>query len=205
MQSKSPRMSPMRESLATALLRISISAPEQPTPTPKALRPVIGSFSISAHKIMAKIGNEVVTIAAFDGVVMLNPIVKQHWLHIRPNNPAPHNAKMSFKGTSSCFVNNDVSQNNAAPPAARRNTILRLSTPFCIASLPIGAISPQITQAEKMQRWAINARFFSIIPSEQLSLRGRQPAYQSPESLPLCSNPAADASKHEPHSRAPDP
>ena len=155
-------MSPMRESLATAVLAIRMTAPEQPTPTPSALRPVIGSFRISAANIIAKIGSDVVTMAAFDGVVMLRPMVKQHWLQTSPNTPAPQSTKMSLSGTCSCLVKSDVIQKNTAPPRARRYTIFRLSTPFSIASLPIGAMRPQMTQAERMARWAISTRLFCI-------------------------------------------
>ena len=43
--------------------------------TPVALRPVMGSLSISAARIMAKMGMEVVTMLALTGDVMLSPMV----------------------------------------------------------------------------------------------------------------------------------
>ena len=162
MHSKSPRMSPTRESCAAALLSISISAPEQPMPTPSAFLPVMGSFKMIADSIMANMGSDVVTILAFDGVVMLSPMVKQHWLPTSPNSPAPQNAITSLRGTCSCFVNSDVSQNRVAPPAARKNTRLMLSTPFCMAALPMGDMSPQHTHAMSMHKWAMSGRLLSI-------------------------------------------
>lgn len=128
-----------------------MSAPEQPMHTPRALRPVMGSFRIMAERIMAKMGSDVVTMLALEGDVMLNPIVKQHWLPISPSNPAPQKAKMSFRGTCSRLTNNDTIQKNNAPPKARMNTRLRLSTPLSMASLPIGDMSPQQMLAERMQ------------------------------------------------------
>lgn len=75
-----------------------------------------GLFRIRADRIMANIGNAVVTMLALEGEVMLKPIVKQHWLNINPSNPAPQKAKMSFNGTCSRWANNDIIQKNKARP-----------------------------------------------------------------------------------------
>ena len=162
MHSRSPRMSPMRESCAAALDIISISAPEQPMPTPRAFLPVMGSLSISAESIMAKMGSDVVTMLAFEGVVMLSPMVKQHWLPTSPSSPAPLIANMSRQGMCSCSQKSEVIQNNSAPPAARINTRFMLSMPCCMASLPMGDISPHMTQAMNMHKCAIRGRLLSI-------------------------------------------
>lgn len=68
-------MSPTREFTAAALVRMSISAPLHPMSTPVAFLPVIGSLRMSADRIMANIGIDVVTILALIGEVMLRPMV----------------------------------------------------------------------------------------------------------------------------------
>ena len=110
----------------------------------------MGSLSIIAERIIAKIGNDVVTMLALVGEVMLKPTVKTHWLPISPSTPAPMKAKTSFKGTCSCGMNSDVIQNKTAPPAERISTRSRLSMPLFMASLPRGDINPQNTHAARM-------------------------------------------------------
>ena len=153
----------MRESCAAALDIISIRAPEQPMPTPRAFFPVMGSLSISAESIMAKMGSDVVTMLAFEGVVMLSPMVKQHWLPTSPSSPAPLIANTSRQGMCSCLHSSEVSQNSNAPPAARIKTRFMLSMPCCIASLPMGDISPHMTHAMSMHKCAIRGRLLSVL------------------------------------------
>lgn len=68
-------MSPTLELAAAALVTISITAPVHPNTTPRAFLPVMGSLSIIAARIIAKIGIDVVTMLALMGDVMLRPIV----------------------------------------------------------------------------------------------------------------------------------
>ena len=75
MQSRSPRRSPTLSLVAAALDITSATAPVHPNNTPRAFFPVIGSFSIIAERIMAKIGIEVVTTLELMGDVMLSPTV----------------------------------------------------------------------------------------------------------------------------------
>jgi hypothetical protein len=68
-------MSPTLSELAAAEVSISINAPLHPISTPSAFLLVMGSFRISAARIIAKIGIDVVTIEALMGEVMLSPMV----------------------------------------------------------------------------------------------------------------------------------
>ena len=68
-------MSPTLSLTAAALVRMRIRAPEHPMRTPHAFFPVIGSLSISADSIIAKIGIDVVTMLALTGDVMDSPRV----------------------------------------------------------------------------------------------------------------------------------
>ena len=146
----SPRMSPTLSLAAVALDRIRMMAPENPSNTPPTFFVVNGSFSMSADRSMAKIGIEVVTMLALMGEVMLSPMVNPHWLSVSPKSPASPSRKTSFTGTCSRFTNSDVIQKRIAAPATRNVTMSIPVTPWVMASLPNGAISPQKAQAKNM-------------------------------------------------------
>ena len=136
------------------LVSMRMSAPQQPTNTPIAFLPVIGSFKMSAANSMANIGIEVVTMLALIGDVRLRPMVKQHWLQTKPKTAAPMNQKTSWRGTFSFLTKKDVIQNRMAPPNTRNDTMSTPVIPLDIASLPMGAISPHIAQAVNILRCA---------------------------------------------------
>ena len=146
----SPRMSPTLSLVAVALDNMRMSAPENPSSTPPTFFDVSGSFNINADRSMAKIGIEVVTILALMGEVILSPMVNPHWLRVNPNRPARPRRKTSFTGTCSRFTNRDVIQKSIAAPATRNVTMSIPVTPWVMASLPNGAISPQKAHAKNM-------------------------------------------------------
>ena len=149
-QRMSPRMSPTLSLDAVALDKMRMMAPENPSNTPPTFFAVSGSFSISADRSMAKIGIDVVTMLALMGEVILSPMVNPHWLSVKPNRPARPSRKTSFTGTCSRFTNSDVIQKRIAAPATRNVTMSIPVTPWVMASLPNGAISPQKAQAKNM-------------------------------------------------------
>ncbi len=164
MQSRSPQMFPTLALPAVALARMIMTAPQHPISTPTTFFQVMGSFRMRKESIMAKIGIEVVMMLELLGEVMFSPMVYEHWLNTRAKMPAPASLKISFTGTCSFLVKNEVIQKRTAPPRTRKLTRSMPSMPLSMASLPTGAISPQNAPAQNMHRWAIRGRLLSIFP-----------------------------------------
>ena len=100
-------------------------------------------------------GIDVVAIPALMGEVILNPMVKQHWLPTMPNTAARHNKAMCRGAMCSRRVKSEAIQKSKAPPATRNDTMSMPSNPWVMASLPNGAIKPQKEAAPSRQRCAV--------------------------------------------------